>query len=437
MKHYEPVDDAAAAANWQPGSCDDRSRKAEGNWGWFDLLKKKSDETVYQIVANIFIELEHDPAWRDVFYFDELQHQLILARPIPDRAGGGCWDGLPRQWRESDSTDALRWFSLGDYPGIGIDKIDLAIRNFAETKCRVHRLRDYLVDLQWDGEPRIGRWLFTYCHAEADTDEQRAFIEAVGLKWLVSAVARIYQPGCQADHCLVLEGEQGIGKTSTFRILGGEWFSENLPGDLHSKDAADHIRGKWIIELSELLQLGRSRTETIKTFLSRENEKFRPAYARYEVNYPRQCVFGGSTNQATYFHDETGGRRLWPVKIGRVDLRALARDRDQLWAEAVHLYHSGEPWWLTDERLIATAADEQAARYEADSWQGAISRHLENLRDDQTVTASKILTDVIGIQLEHQRQVDKRRVTSILANLGYRQAKKTRRERPWAKSNRE
>jgi putative DNA primase/helicase len=341
--------------------------------GWFFLLATTKKGIPYANVSNIYIELQHDPEWRDVFYFDELQHQLILKKPVPDRSGESCWAGLPREWQETDSTDALRYFNHGDYPTIGPAKVDLAILNIAHKQLKVHPIRDYLGGLVWDGRPRIDKWLETYCHAESASEAHQAYIRAVGLKWLVSAVARIYRPGCKADHALVLEGPQGIGKTSVFAILGGEWFSENLPGDLHSKDAAAHVRGRWVIELSELGQLRRSETETVKSFISRTHERYRPAYGKHEVVYPRQCVFGGTTNRDVYLPDETGNRRFWPVKVGRIDLK---RDRDQLWAEAVHFYRTGECWWLEDDGIIATATDEQAGRREDDPWQEPIAKYL-------------------------------------------------------------
>ncbi len=127
--------------------------------GWFWRLTTTKHGNPHNSVANIYIELQHDPDWQGVFHYDALQHQLILKKPVPDRSGESCWDGLPREWQETDSTDALRYFNLGDYPNIGLAKIDLAIQDLAQKQLKVHPIRDYLDDLRWDGQRRIGNWL--------------------------------------------------------------------------------------------------------------------------------------------------------------------------------------------------------------------------------------------------------------------------------------
>jgi predicted P-loop ATPase len=257
------------------------------------------------------------------------------------------------------------------------------------------------------------------------------YVRAVGARFLISGVARIYQPGCQVDHVLVQEGAQGGGKTSALRVLGGEWFSESLPADLHSKDCCDHLRGKWVVELAELGQIKRSAVETVKAFISRTYERFRPAYGRNEVIYPRQCIFSGTTNKSAYLPDETGNRRFWPVKVGTIDLESLRRDRDQLWAEAKQRYSAGEKWWLDDDRLIATAAAEQTERYEPDPWEEPIRKYLV---DKSQVTVGEILWRAVFVPVERQRKVEQNRVGEILTNLGWVRHKRTASERLWVRN---
>jgi predicted P-loop ATPase len=144
----------------------------------------------------------------------------------------------------------------------------------------------------------------------------------------------------------VLEGKQGAGKSSILRALAGdEWFHDGL-SDMHGKDASAALRGKWIIELPELSAMRRSDTEAVKAFLSRTEERYRPAYGRTEVIKPRRCVFAGTTNRNDYLTDDTGERRFWPVTVGAVKLDELTQDREQIWAEAVDLYRNGARWWL-------------------------------------------------------------------------------------------
>jgi predicted P-loop ATPase len=198
----------------------------------------------------------------------------------------------------------------------------------------------------------------------------------VGARWLISAVARVFRPGAKADCCLILEGPQGIRKSTALRTIAGEYFTDEL-ADLGSKDAAMQTRGVWIIELSELDNLGHAEVARIKAFISRTTDRFRPPYGMRLVESPGQCLFAGTVNHGAYLRDETGGRRFWPVVCGRIDVDALARDPDQLWAEAKVRFESGSVWWLETPDLVQLAADQQEARYEGDPWEEVIGPWLE------------------------------------------------------------
>ena len=215
-------------------------------------------------------------------------------------------------------------------------------------RCAMHPVRDYLTALVWDGISRLDSWLITYLDAE-DTP----LIRAIGSRWMISAVARIMQPGAKVDHMLILEGPQGGKKSSALKTLAGaEWFTDEL-AEIGSKDAAQQMRGIWIIEIAELDAISRAEVSRIKAFLTRTTDRYRPPYERYVVEVPRQCVFAGSVNPETYLRDETGNRRFWPVRCGSIDIDALRHDRDQLWAEAVARYRQGAIWWLDEPELIA------------------------------------------------------------------------------------
>jgi predicted P-loop ATPase len=215
-----------------------------------------------------------------------------------------------------------------------------------------HPVCEYLDALSWDGIKRIDTWLSVYLGAEA-TD----YTTAVGARWLMSAVARIYRPGVKADCCLILEGSQGLMKSMSLKTIAGPYFTDEI-ADLGSKDSAMQTRGVWIIEIAELDSMTRSEVGRIKAFMSRSTDRFRPPYGKRLIESPRQCVFAGSVNHSTYLRDETGGRRFWPVACTRILIEDLARDRDQLWAESQ----------ARQFRDVAVVPDVQAGANEIDQF---------------------------------------------------------------------
>jgi len=287
-------------------------------------------------------------------------------------------------------------------------------------------VRDYLQTRQWDERPRLRGLLADYFGA-FDKGQPEDFISEVGLRWMVSAVARIMVPGCQVDHLPVLEGpSQGEGKSTALRILAGDDnFSDSLPHDLSHKDAKDHTRGKWIIELPELTQFKRNEIETLKAFITRREEVFRPSYGRHEIRCPRQCVFAGTTNESEYLVDTTGNRRFWGVAIGDIDLEALRRDRDQLWAEAVHLDRAGERWHM-DRRMELVAAAEACKRMATDPWAVPIAALVESdsRLSGAELTPGQILA-VMDLRESERTPNNAKRVANVLTSLGWRQGRKT------------
>ena len=239
------------------------------------------------------------------------------------------------------------------------------------------------------------------------------------------------EPGCKADHLLVLEGSQGIGKSTAVRILAGEFFSDQMaePG---SKDASMQSRGVWIIELSELGALTRGEIERQKAFISQQSERFRLPYGSRVVQIPRQCVFVGTTNSDSWLRDESGGRRFWQVRCRQVDVPALRRDRDQIWAEALYAYRSGASWWLEDAALVKEAAEEQRGRLVEDVWHWDVLRHADDeaahqealsagKRDGQgrgTVAVGDILRR-LGVETARQDQAAANRVARCLKAGGW------------------
>ena len=240
---------------------------------------------------------------------------------------------------------------------------------------------------------------------------------------------------------LILEGPQGGKKSSAIKTLAdAEWFTDEL-AEIGSKDAAQQMRGVWVVEFAELDAISRAEVSRIKAFLTRTVDRYRPPYERYVITVPRQCVFAGSVNPETYLRDETGNRRFWPVRCGSIDLDALARDRDQLWAEAVARYRDGAIWWLEEPELIAIARVEQEQRYQADAWDARIDRWLvyerrrvnrgyasyDDWHDEEVERASpmtdvsvgEILEGALGIEPARWTRADQMRVTAYLKARGW------------------
>lgn len=368
----EPVTDPSAATGEQ----------------WEVALKFTNDGRLARDAGNAALILANLDAWRGTLEYDAFSDRVRWSRPVPDLPGLAA----PRPGDDLADHHVLyvhHW--LARVRGVSFPKTAVQDALEAAAKLReVHPVRDYLDSLQWDRVHRLPNWLQTYLGATSDP-----YIHAAGRWWAISAVARIYQPGCQADHLLVLEGGQGAGKSQAARILGGEWFLANLP-DVTSKDAAQVLQGHWIAEIGELDAFKGAAGTRVKDWVTRTTDSYRPAYGRFTVKRPRQTVFIGTTNESHYLTDPTGARRFWPVRVGGLDREALLRDRDQLWAEAKHYFDCGEPWWPGQE-LAQALSEAQEDRYEGDDWERRFSEWAETQNRDG-FTVGDVLAGALGLE---------------------------------------
>jgi predicted P-loop ATPase len=380
---------------------------------WADRCIKDDMGRIVPNLANVLVALRALPELADAFAYDEMSCASIIRKALPVAPNGESASGgpFPRAVRDEDVSQLQEWLQHQGMPKIGKDQVHQAVDQRAMERA-FHPVRDYLDGLRWDKTHRVDEWLSTYLGAPKD-----AYTARIGRMFIIAMVARIFKPGCKVDYMLVLEGEQGERKSSALRILAGEkCFSDSLP-DLHHGDAVRlsmHLRGKWLVEVGELSAIGKADTEALKAFITRQEERFTPKFGRKEVTEPRQCVFAGSTNKDTYLKDETGARRFWPFKVGRIDLDALAKDRDQLFAEAVAAYRAGEPWWPDAAFERAHIKPQQDARFEVDAWEEAIGAFVKG---QDRVTIAQVAGSALGIEVG---KVDKRaemRIAAVLTGL--------------------
>jgi predicted P-loop ATPase len=375
---------------------------------------------------NVGRILERDDLLQGLVRYDEFMCQRVVTRAIPGDPRVVADREYPRPWRDEDSVALQRYVQDRYIVKIARDRVDAVVGQWSRSLWSFHPIRDYLVGLTWDRRSRVDGWLHLYMGANGAPHD---YVRAIGAKWLIAAVARVMQPGCKVDTMLCLEGPQGTRKSMALRALAGaEHFSDSIPADLSSKDARDHLRGKWIVEMSELAQFRKSEIETVKAFLSRQVEMYRPAYGRSEVTYPRQCVFAGSTNASEYLVDDTGNRRFWVVACKDIDLEALERGRDQLWAEAYARWWAGEKWWL-EGKIERVAAEQADARRLFDPWQDEIEAMLTtgNMKDLDRVKPSDVLAN-LSLAAGQQTPFYAARVGKILRALGWRKASRASRE---------
>jgi predicted P-loop ATPase len=335
-----------------------------------DSLTLGKDGTPEPTIENVRRILNSDPAVCQSVALDEFANKLLIYGDFP-------WMGLMDRdsftWTDTDDA-GLRMFFESKYGITDRNKILDGLLLAAADK-KVHPVRQHLLSLTWDGEPRVDNLLVNFLKAEATP-----YVKAVTRKALIGAVARIFQPGCKHDHVLVLVGPQGCRKSTTIGKLGGQWYTDSLY-TVQGKEAYELLQGYWLIEMSEMAATRRSEAEMIKQFISKRSDNFRAAYDRRTVDHPRQCAFFGSTNDEEFLKDVTGNRRFWPVAVDKVPESMYEKFDDeyirQVWAECVAAYKAGEKWYL-DEMQEKTAKEVQEVHTQKSAHHGGIMAFIES-----------------------------------------------------------
>ena len=366
-----------------------------------------SGEVVIERTAgNLALLLGHEPGWEGCLKWDELAYAASWVKAPPAIPGLATPTGRLRD-------EHAAWVQQAGRREWGVmwskDATQDAMAMTAQGNSH-HPVREYLEGLEWDGVPRIGTWLQNYFGAEATECP-------VGRWWLISAVARAMRPGCQTDHVLVLQGAQGVGKSSGVEIMGGAWYSNAL-ANLRDKDSAQSLQGVWLMEIGELDALrGRAATE-VKDFISRRTDHYRPSYGHFFVDRPRACVFAGTTNEHEFLFDASGGRRFWPVRVKFLRREDLTRDRDQIWAEATVAYEDGERWWPVGQDEAEQLAYAAEQRYSVDPWEEHLAHFwLPQQRGDSFKMIDAL--NAVGVEKGRQTPGDSRRMGAILRRSGW------------------
>lgn len=341
---------------------------------------------------------------------DQFADRLVLTGPLPfDRTQSE----YPRPLRDSDySTVQIAFNSHGQK--VTKDALRDGVDYWAMMNA-INPVTDWLNSLQWDGTGRLDGWLVKYLGAE-----KVEWCRLIAAKFIIGMVARAMRPGCKMDNALVLEGPQGIAKSTVLRVLAGEaHFGDQLP-NMRDKEALQFIAGLWLVEIGELAALNRSEVEDVKQFLTARVDRYRPSYGRLPVDRPRTTVFAATTNQTEYLKDSTGNRRWWPVRCGTIDVDGLATDREQLFAEAVSRYRAGERWWLTvEEETNATVQQEE--RQERDPWTDMIVAYCASISPKAIPITMDGILRRLGFPEDRQNPQITKRVRSVLQSEGYAQ----------------
>lgn len=414
-----------AAPHWlriaEPAAPPDPAAPVVSN-DWHAELTRNKSRAIVPSLGNAAMILRCDSRYAGRLAYDEMRLTVALdGRPLGDADVAGMREQIERRYGCQLSDRTMRD----------------ALLVVGEAR-RFHPVRQYLDGLKWDGVARLDHVAADVLHAPGEL--ARSMVR----RFFLSAVVRARAPGVKCDTCLVLYGPQGVLKSTFFRVLAGEWFSDTHL-DPTNKDALQQIAGAWLYELGEIDSItSRKHASDLKRFMTSATDSFRPPYERTVRQVPRAGVMVGSTNKDRFLTDETGSRRFWVVRCEeRIDVAALARQRDQLWAEAAHLIDAfvvecartrgwddsippDRRWWLTsaEER----AREEDAEQYaEQDPWRDLIVRYLQGQYREGKVrgdyTCAEIALDVLKIEKRDLARALEMRIGDVMRGLGLRRRK--------------
>jgi predicted P-loop ATPase len=356
---------------------------------------------------NVVRVLEGLPGFKGRIWLDEFTRNVMTTfclRPGEEE----------REWTDEDSRQL--WLEIQrriSICRIGKDTVHEAVMAYAHFNRR-HPVKEWLAKIEWDRAPRLDNFFRDYMSAE-----DSAFNRACSSNFFLAMIARVFAPGCKVDNMVVLEGNQGRFKSSALKALCGKWFTEcNEPiSNGSNKDFYAILQGKMLVEIAELDSFSRADILRIKAIITTATDRYRPAYGRIAQNFPRTSVFVGTTNEEEYLADATGGRRFWPVRTGLIRLDEIARDRDQLFAEALHRYRVKPIWWEVpgDEAALV-----QESRRKEDPWEPILETWLSLPRMIPAVTSQQLAGEAIKVEADRMDRYTMMRIAYCMKALGYK-----------------
>ena len=368
---------------------------------------------------NVVRIFEGAEEFREFVWYDEFHCKYYTA-----------WKtGVAREWLDVDELNLMQFFQreMG-LSGVKVNHIHEAVVVYA-NKHKRNEPRDWMVSLVWDGTPRIEKFFSDSLGAGSDE-----YTRAASRNWWISMVSRVLSPGSKVDSMVIFEGSQGTFKSTALGVIGGKWYCE-AHESVTSKDFFMLLQGKLIVEISEMDSFSKAEVNTIKKVITCQTDRFRPPYGRSTMDFPRQCVFVGTTNEDAYLRDNTGARRFWPIKIGEIKLNDIRGNREQLFAEAVKRCGDGEVWHIMPEGT----KEVQEARRQQDEWEHIIDRWLAGHDYGELgYTIAEVADKALMIHMDRLDRMVQIRISRAMRVLGYenkivRRGEPLRSTRAWFK----
>lgn len=433
LEHSGDVSKAVRSAaqllglNVKPSGKPAKSRKSvpiDTAQDWKASLRRTDDGALRAELTNAYLILKHAPEWQGVLAFNEFSNRIEKLKPPP------VFGGEAGPWLDVDAGKTLVWLQMVWNLHVRSSLVAEEAARLVAWDERFHPVREWLERLPpWDGQPRLPHLLPTVFGTDVNQ-----YTTHIGQSLLVSSVARVFKPGCKVDEMVVLEGSQGLGKSTCIaELFGFDWYLETSEPPT-TKDFYVTMQGHIVVEIGEMQSFSKADINQVKMAITRRDDKYRAPYERHGDSHLRQCIFIGTTNADTYLSDPTGARRFLPILVRKADVEYIRQWRNELWAEAMHLYLTGFPWWDYPQDI---ARDEQDARYVEDPWEEIIVNYLEGQAPQahypeglwgpiNEVTTMTLLKHALQMDIARMNKAEQRRVADILRRMGWLKSKQKR-----------